>query len=195
MHVLVLVLASAGHSAEHFDDANQESLAVGKCSCGRLVQEASDVEDGSALHGGTTSDGVIPAPLGSVGFGRTFGNVERIDMAARLSWSASDAYPRGTRSATAKASASEFNAALVDVETSVVQHAPPIGPPGASVSVHEHEHVHEYEDVHEYKYEARQAAPLSQQAGCTPRDHTAGAWKSFRQNFPDGHTWNYTPAR
>ena len=41
----------------HFNDANQEGLAVGKCQSGRLVQEASDIEDGSTFHGGATSDG------------------------------------------------------------------------------------------------------------------------------------------
>jgi hypothetical protein len=47
-----------------------------------------------------------------------------------------------------------------------------------SVSVHVHEDVHEDEDVHEYEdeyeYEADRRHQLSQQAGCTPRDHAAG---------------------
>jgi len=83
--VHVLVLESAGHSAEHFDDANQESLAGGECRSERFVQEASHVEDGSALHGGATSNGMIPSPIGSVWFAEPSAMLSGIDMAARLS--------------------------------------------------------------------------------------------------------------
>ena len=188
MHVLVLVhvlvLESAGHSAEHFDDANQESLAVGKslavgnCSRGRWVQEASHVEDGSALHGGTTCDGVIPAPIGSVGFGRTFGNIERNRDGRTLELVGERCIPTWDAFGNGEGEREEFDAALVDVKAFVVQHATPIGPPGAAVSVHEHEHehVHEDEDVHEYEDEYE-----GQTGGTRYRSKPVSTY------FPDGH--------
>ncbi len=90
----------------------------------RFVQEASHVEDGSALHGGATSNGMIPSPIGSVWFGRTFCNVERNRHGRASELIGERRIPTWDPLGHGESESEEFDAALVDVEAFVVQHVP-----------------------------------------------------------------------
>jgi hypothetical protein len=95
---------------------------------------------------------MIASAIEPVGFGRTFGNVERNRHGRSPELVGERCIPTWDAFGHDEREGKELDAPLVNVEALVVQHAPPIGQPGPSVSVYEHEHVHEYEDVHEYEY-------------------------------------------
>ena len=54
---------ASAHLAEHFDDADQESLGLGPVLLGHDVEQTNDVEQSARLHGRAASDGAEPGAV------------------------------------------------------------------------------------------------------------------------------------
>lgn len=62
--LLVLVLKTLRHLAEHLDDADEHCLGRGPIIPGYYVEQADDVEDGATFHGGSASGATKPCAIG-----------------------------------------------------------------------------------------------------------------------------------